>query len=396
MSYSSIDSTTNSYSHIIKVMSIFGGVQVLLVVIGIIKSKFIAVYIGPSGVGELALFTSAISIIFLVSSFGFGYSATRQIAIEHKENRVHEIRIILSIVTKWLLVLSILTSIIIILLSSRISNMIFGNLSKTIQFMFLSIAIIFMVFKGRNDFFLQGMGHYSKLAKSKSFGALFGLIVSMPIYYYLGIEAIPIVIVLGAIIMYMTSTYYFKKLNLQRVKINSKQTFQRGIEMAKLGLVMVGGQIFGAIVINSINIFISSSGSVSDLGLYNAGISITTGYVGMIFTAMSVELLPRLSSVSYDNKQISSMVNQQSEILLIVLLPLLVIMIYLAPLMIKILLTDEFSNITLFIRIMALTLIIRVPAFTIGYIPIAKGEKRIFFIYNSFLPGIFAMIFFFF
>ena len=105
--------------------------------------------------------------------------------------------------------------------------------------------------------------------------------------------------------------------------------------MIKLGLVMVLASIVGAIVKNFINIFIINFGSISDLGFYNAGQTIALSYVGMIFTAMSYEYFPRLSRISEDNKKVRIAVNQQSEIIFLTLLPILVVLVCLTELIIN-------------------------------------------------------------
>ena len=49
--------------------------------------------------------------------------------------------------------------------------------------------------------------------------------------------------------------------------------------------------------------FISKTGSLSDVGLYNAGLAIVDGYVGMVFTAMATDYFPRLSGVIGDDSK---------------------------------------------------------------------------------------------
>ena len=48
--------TSSSYSHILKYTSIFGGVQGLVILIGMVRNKLIALLLGPQGMGLMALF----------------------------------------------------------------------------------------------------------------------------------------------------------------------------------------------------------------------------------------------------------------------------------------------------------------------------------------------------
>ena len=58
----------SSYRSIFKATSLFGGVQVYQILIQIIKSKFVAVLLGPAGVGIMGLYQSGLQLIQQISS----------------------------------------------------------------------------------------------------------------------------------------------------------------------------------------------------------------------------------------------------------------------------------------------------------------------------------------
>jgi len=388
-----LNKISKQYRNIISVTSIFGGLQILLILIGAIKGKIIAIYIGSEGMGQLALFTSILEIVNLLCTLGFGYSATRLVSKAHEQNSYYEIRKILSIVSKILLFSSTVGVILLILFSKNISHIFFGDETFFMSIIFISGTVFFTVFLNRNNLFLQSLNEFKNLAKSNLFGAFFGLLGSFIFYYYYGINGIVPSIIFTSIFIFFSSTFYFKKLKLEPIKITLNNAITEGGPMIKLGLVMVLASIVGAIVKNSINIFIINFGSISDLGFYNAGHTIALSYVGMIFTAMSYEYFPRLSRISEDNKKVRKAVNQQSEIIFLTLLPILVVLICFTELIINVFLTREFYVIIKFIRILSFSILINSAAFTISYIPIAKGDKKVFFIYNTLVPGIAAMTF---
>ncbi|MCZ2336705.1 MAG: oligosaccharide flippase family protein [Chitinophagales bacterium] len=70
----------SSYRQIVKATSIYGGVQVIQILINIIKSKFIAILLGPSGMGIAGLLTSSIEFIQSLTSFGLKTSAVKDIS----------------------------------------------------------------------------------------------------------------------------------------------------------------------------------------------------------------------------------------------------------------------------------------------------------------------------
>ena len=54
---------SNNYSHILKYTGVFGGVQGLSVLVGIVRNKLVAMILGPNGMGLMSLFTSTIKLI---------------------------------------------------------------------------------------------------------------------------------------------------------------------------------------------------------------------------------------------------------------------------------------------------------------------------------------------
>ncbi|GHT61866.1 hypothetical protein AGMMS50239_13750 [Bacteroidia bacterium] len=89
-------------------------------------------------------------------------------------------------------------------------------------------------------------------------------------------------------------------------------------------------------------------GSFSDgmdmakVGLYTTGANMTYRYVGLVFTAISIDYFPRLVGVQSNKKEMAETVNQQSEIAILVVAPLMIIYTAFLPVIVKILNTSEF------------------------------------------------------
>jgi O-antigen/teichoic acid export membrane protein len=70
----------NSYASIIKATTLFGGVKVVQIIISIIRSKIIAVLLGPSGMGISGLITSTTDMISSLTGFGLRTSGIRDVS----------------------------------------------------------------------------------------------------------------------------------------------------------------------------------------------------------------------------------------------------------------------------------------------------------------------------
>ena len=74
------ESAGKSYGQILKSSTIIGGSSVVIVVMGIIRSKVNAVLLGPGGVGLIGLYSSISRFAGMLAGMGIGSSGVRQIA----------------------------------------------------------------------------------------------------------------------------------------------------------------------------------------------------------------------------------------------------------------------------------------------------------------------------
>src|SRR5665213_470300 len=72
--------TSASYRRILKSSSIIGGASVANIVIGLVRTKVLAVLLGPTGVGLVSLYRALITTGTTVSMVGLDIVGTRQIA----------------------------------------------------------------------------------------------------------------------------------------------------------------------------------------------------------------------------------------------------------------------------------------------------------------------------
>src|SRR5574344_1221660 len=132
------ESTQSSYRSIFKATSLFGGVQIYQILIQIIKSKFIAVLLGPAGVGIMGLFQSGIQLVQQFSSMGLANSAVRDVSEANGSNDIQRIATTVTVVRKLVWITGLLGLIIAACFAPVLSKFSFGNNDYTIPFIILS------------------------------------------------------------------------------------------------------------------------------------------------------------------------------------------------------------------------------------------------------------------
>lgn len=368
----------SSYRQIIKATSIFGGVQVFNVVIQVLRSKLVAVLLGPTGMGINGLLISALSLIGNITNCGLGISGTRHIAEAHGNDDPVQLATISQVLRKLVLVTGIIGVLVTIILSSWLSEITFGNDNYSLAFIWISISLLFNQISSGQWVIMQGMRQLKYLANANLTGSLFGLLFSLPLYYFLGIDGIVPAIIVTSIISMLRSWYFARKIKIQKVLVKRDTTFNLGYQMIKLGFLLSLSNLIISLTSYFIRIYISNNGGLDQVGLFNAGFVIIETYAGMIFTAMGTDYFPRLSAINRDNKKVRETVTQQATIAILILVPIISLFILYSPVAIQILYSRDFLAIENMINWGILGMLLKSVSWTMNFIILAKNDSKLF------------------
>lgn len=381
---------TSSYRSIFKATSLFGGVQVYQILISVIKSKVISVLLGPVGMGISGLLTSATSFIQGFSSLGLSQSAVRDVSQSYASGNQERVNVVASVIHKLVWFTGLLGLILVVALSPVLSKTSFGNNEYIIAFVFLSITLLLDQLCAGQKVLLQGTRRLKDLAKASAIGATLGLLACIPIYYLWGVKGIvPTLIVTSSINLFL-SWHFSKRVHYTRVDLDFRSVLSEGESMLKMGFAMSISSVLVYGCSYVLRSFISREGGVGEVGLFSAGFSIMVNYAGLVFSAMSTDYYPRLSAVNNDNAKCKQTINQQAEIGLLILAPLLVICITFSKLIICILYTEEFLPITGYLIWASMGMMFKLASWSISFVFIAKSESKIYMM-NEIISNIYIL-----
>jgi O-antigen/teichoic acid export membrane protein len=378
-----------SYQQIFKATSVFGGVQFINIVLAVFRSKFVALLLGPSGMGLFSLFTSTIGLVSSLTNFGLGISAVKNVAsAAHKGDDIYLSKVV-GVFRRLVWITGCLGFLITFILAPLLSQLAFKNNAFSIAFMCLSITLLITQISAGQNVVLQGLRKIQFLAKANVFGSFLGLITSIPLYYFFGTKGIVPAIIVSSFCTLALSWFYASKVIIRKVRI-SKDLFKTESKMMlKMGFLISMSGLFNLATSYAERIFISNIGGLKDVGLFAAGFAIISTYVGMIFTAMSTDYYPRLSTVAHDNLECSKSVNQQAEIALLILAPILTIFLVFVKLAVVILYSKSFLGIISMVQWATLGIYLKALGWSVGFIFLAKGSTKVFFwnevVFNTYL-----------
>lgn len=381
----------SSYKNILRTTSLYAGLRVITILANIGLSKIIAIFTGVSGIGLYGIYTSALSLITSIADLGVSKSSIRNIAESAEEKNQEKTSEIVSLVSKLIFWTGSVGAVITILFSYFISKWSFGDSSYWFSFILIGTAVFFTVAKNGQYAIFQGLRRYKLISKSTILSSIMGFLASLPLIYFYGEDGIVYSILSLAVISFFVSKFY-----LQRIGFSSKKevslTKSNSYSIIKLGLSMMLVTFLVSLSGYLIRTYISLSGSISDVGYFQAGFQIISGYFGIIFTSMSTDYFPRISAINSDNDKLQEEVNQQGIVTLLLICPLVVLLPYIMPIIISILYSSDFVISIDYVNIALFGIIFQAGSQTMGMILLAKNNTKVFVSSVFFFQIIFLML----
>jgi PST family polysaccharide transporter len=374
-----VDQKIAEKKNTIKATSIIAISQFLILLIGVIKTKIFAIFLGPSGIGILGLYQSTIDLIKNISGLGLNFSSVREISKSNELGR-EELRTTWAIIKKWMKFGSLFGIITTILLSKKLSYWAFGEDVHFLEFSFLSITIFFSIYYNTNISFLQGTRQIKRYAKTQLYSALGGLIFSVPIIILLKIDGIVLSIIVFGLSQLIISSIMCTKVLPSFKKISNKFAIISGQKMIQLGAITVLASLLSTGTLYAMRIFISQKIGVFYVGIFQAGTTLSMIYLMTILQAMSTDYYPRLSANQDNYKKLNDIANDQVELVLNISSLMIIIMLTFLPFVLKSFYSKEFLPAIPMLQWQISSAFFRIAAYPLSYILLAKGKGVSYFL----------------
>lgn len=369
---------SNSFRSMFRGTSLMGGVQVFQILISLIRVKFVALFLGPDGMGISSLFNSSANTISQFSVLGMNLAVVKETA-QSKDNPA-TLAVVVKVGLTAIRVAAIIGAFLCVILSPWLSQLSFGSDAYQWQYMLLGLCVYMMVDGGGRSAVLQGLHKMKIISQATLTGTLAGLVLGVPLYWIFGnLGIVPAMIVMSGTSAFVLYRALAKVLPANKVRFSWRSHKPLVKQLILLGVVLMSSSVISSFFGYLINIWISRMGSIDDVGLFNAANSITNQYSSLVFTAMSLDYFPRLAAVASDTRLVNTLVNRQSQIVAFIIAPAAIMVMIFAPLVIRLLLTTQFLSVAPLVRWMSIGIMLKAFSFPLGYIAFAKDNKKLFF-----------------
>jgi O-antigen/teichoic acid export membrane protein len=376
-------SQQNTKTQILKSTGIVGGSQAVIIIIGIVRTKVLAILLGPVGVGLAGLYQSVAGLINVFTSLGINNSAVKDIAQAAGTNDESKISRVAHVLQKWVWFTGLLGACVAVVFCKKISEITFGSTKYSTGVAFLSINLLFVSLAAGRLALLQGLRKIKDMAKANILGAAIGLITAIPLYWYYGQKAIVPVLVLMAATNFLVSYFFSKNIKIAPQTINLRSTFLEGLGIVQLGFFLVVTTLVDSCVMYLVRSFIAHKAGIDAVGQLTAATTISNMYLSAIFIAMSADYYPRIAAVGNDNRLMKRLVNDQAEISLLIAAPIIIGMISFIGLIVHIFYSKSFYISADILGWQLAGDFFKVISWPVGFIFLAKGKGKAYVLTNS-------------
>ena len=372
------DAPKTSYGQILRSSAWIGGSSVLTIGIGAIRTKAMAVLLGPSGFGLMGLYGSIIDLALAAASMGIGSAGVRQIAESVGSGDDARIARTVVVLRRTAVVLGILGIASLVLLAGPISTFTFGSVEHTGAVALLGLAVFFRLVSSGQEALIQGLRRIHDLAAMGFLGAALGAVITIALVYLFGEKAVAPSLVAGAAMGLVISWWYARKVQIQLPAMSRAEVTQEAVSLLRLGFAFMLSGLLMMGAAYAVRAIILRTDGLGAAGLYSAAWTLGGLYVGIILQAMGADFYPRLVGVSDNNRECNRLVNEQTLVSLLLAGPGVIATVIFAPLIVTLLYSPEFGEAVEVLRWICLGVAMRAITWPMGFVIIAKKRQLLF------------------
>jgi O-antigen/teichoic acid export membrane protein len=367
-----------SYGQIVKSSALIGGSQVATIAVGVVRTKAMAVMLGPAGFGLMGLYGSIIELVLSIASLGIGSSGVRQIAEAAASGDTDRIGRTAVVLRRTAVALGVLGMALTVVFAKPLSLLTFGNAEHADAVALLSLAVFFRAVAAGQGALIQGMRRIADLAKLGIIGAALGAPVAIGLVWLFGETGVAPSLIAAAAVGLAVSWWYSRKAPISPPTMNRGEVRREAGSLLKLGFAFMASGVLIMGAAYAVRTIVLRMEGLEAAGFYSAAWTLGGLYVGIILQAMGADFYPRLVGAVTDHPRCNRLVNEQTRISLLLAGPGVIATLTFAPLVIAIFYSAKFGGAVEVLRWFCLGVALRVITWPMGFIIVAKNERMIF------------------
>ena len=363
---------------LIKTTFFSGIITLIRISSGLIASKVVAIFTGPSGVALIGAFSNFISIVLTFANGAINTGVVKYTA-EYDEDD-ERLKTLFSTSFKVSLYCSAFVGIILLVFGSLLSNWIFVNKIYENPIRIFGGTIILYSLNSLLISILNGKKQIKTYTLVNTIGSIIGLCFTLVLVYYFKLAGALYALVLSQSIVFFVTVFFITKsdwFNFDYFKQNIDFAIVKKLSNYSLMAVVTALTIPVSQIILR-NIIISSLG-LQSAGIWQGMMRVSDAYLMVLPTALSTYYLPKLASLHSDTELKKEIVNGYKLILPAVFFSCIAIY-FMRFFIIKLLYTQEFIIMEKLFFYQLLGDFFKMSSWILAYLMVAKSMTKLFVI----------------
>jgi PST family polysaccharide transporter len=383
----------SSHEQILRSSAIIGGSSAFNILISLLRIKIVAVLLGPAGIGLISLLQNLMTTGSQISALGLGNAGTRQIAEAAGSNDQEKIDTARRALLWGTLLLSGIGGVALWLLRHVLAEQVLNDASLAPTVGWLGVGVAFSVASGSQSALLTGMRRIGDIARSQITSAFLSTLLGVGVITWLGEKGLVLYLISVPFVSFAVGHVFVAR--IPGVKTPRSSLSALGGQwkvMVRLGFAFMMAGLAGTLGQLVVRTLVQRDLGAESLGYFQAAWAISMTYLGFISGAMATDYYPRLTAVISNHERAIRLVNEQTEVALLLAGPVLLVLLGLVPWVIHLLYSAEFAPATSILRWQLLGDVLKVISWPMGFLIIAMGKGTLFMTKEAAVMAVFVLV----
>ncbi len=372
-----------AHREILRATSISGVAAIVSIGVSVVRMKAIAMIVGPAGIGLMGMLQRVLTLAAAISTLGVGQSGGRHIAAASADEvALAHMRRAVFVVS---MVLGTLGLAVVWLFREPIAVAALGDARHASDVGWLGLGVWLNAVTASQTGLLQGLRRIGDLARVSILSSILGGVLGVGLIWQLGIDGVVWTMLATPFIGMLVAWRFTARLPRPAPNVRTRwvELAPRWRALLTTGVaVFVGGLVATLVQLEARKVVVGELGFV-ETGKFEAAWQISMLYIGFVLSAMGTDYLPRLTAIVQDQAARRRLVNEQTEVALMLAAPVFVALAGLAPVVVRVLYTNDFDSTVDLLRLHVIGDIARLLAWPLAYALLAFGANRLYVIGES-------------
>jgi O-antigen/teichoic acid export membrane protein len=365
----------------LRATAILGSGSIVSIAVGLIATKALASLLGPSGIGLIGLLQSLVGMVTLVAGLGIGGAAlVREGAAAIANEDEAWLAALRSAAWSLVWLPGGLGALGLVVFRDPLSRWAMGTPHQADNVALMGAALLFGLATSIQTGWLNAHHRVAALARSASIGSILTAAVMICCVWFLGVQGVGYGIVAGAAANWAVSRYFYAHELRLPSRVAALDLRRAAASLLRFGVPYTGSMVIGTSVQLALPVLVLHQLGQDSVGFYRAATTVSITYLGFLLNAMSQDYFPRVSAVHADPAALNYLANQQLRLVMLLITPMVLGVLALAPFLIPIVYTPAFRPTVQILEWQLIGDIVKLSSRPLAYVLLAHSGSGRYFI----------------